>query len=90
MNSKTQDMFFRLSVVLYYQHIDVIKTTIRYKLTRQFVYFGFVFIRIMICKYEIYMERKRYDLILEGFKEGKQATTNCKKLSEVIVVKKFL
>ena len=39
MNSITQDMRFRLSVVLSYQRVGATKTAIRYKVTRQFVYF---------------------------------------------------
>lgn len=39
MNSITQDMRFRLSVVLSYYRVGATKTAIRYKVTRQFVYF---------------------------------------------------
>ena len=39
MNSVTQDMRFRLSVVLSYYRVGATKTAIRYKVTRQFAYF---------------------------------------------------
>ncbi len=39
MNSITQDMRFRLPVVLSYYRVGATKTAIRYKVTRQFVYF---------------------------------------------------
>ena len=39
MKSITQDMRFRLSVVLSYYRVGAAKTAIRYKVTRQFVYF---------------------------------------------------
>ena len=39
MNSITQDMRFRLSIVKSYERVGATKTAIRYKVTRQFVYF---------------------------------------------------
>ena len=39
MNSITQDMRFHLSIVKSYNRIGATKTAIRYKVTRQFVYF---------------------------------------------------
>lgn len=39
MNSITQDMRFRLSIVKSYDRVGATKTAIRYKVTRQFVYF---------------------------------------------------
>ena len=39
MNSITQDMRFRLSIVKFYNRISATKTAIRYKVTRQFIYF---------------------------------------------------
>lgn len=39
MDSMTQDMRFRLSVVLSYQRVGAAKNAIRYKVTRQFIYF---------------------------------------------------
>ena len=39
MNSITQDMRFRLSVVLSYFRVGATKSATRYKVTRQFVYF---------------------------------------------------
>lgn len=39
MNSITQDMRFRLSIVKSYYRVGATKTAIRYKVTRQFVYF---------------------------------------------------
>ncbi|WP_418766528.1 hypothetical protein [Longicatena caecimuris] len=38
MNSITQDMRFRLSIVKFYNRISATKTAIRYKVTRQFIY----------------------------------------------------
>ncbi len=39
MNSITQDMRFRLSIVKYFYRIGATKTAVRYKTIRQFVYF---------------------------------------------------
>lgn len=41
MNSITQDMRFRLSIIKSFYRVGATKTAIRYKTTRQFVYFWF-------------------------------------------------
>ena len=48
MNSITQDMRFRLSVVLSDYRVGATKTAIRYKVTRQFVFLGSIGITMMI------------------------------------------
>ena len=48
MNSITQDMRFRLSVILSDYCVGATKTAIHYKVTRQFVFFGSIGITMMI------------------------------------------
>ena len=47
MNSITQDMRFRLSIVKSFYHIGGAKTVIRYKTAGQFVYFRFLRYKVL-------------------------------------------